>query len=288
MWERGELKEKGLAAFKANYWKCVLVALVLVFVAGGGGGASGRSVGSSFGNGFSNGLHMNEEKEDVDIDPDEAVEELKDAFAKEFQSSDGNPENIAIAVFAVLTAVMIAVMVAIVIAFAINAFLLNPVKLGCSKFFLNNLNEPAGLGTLIAGFEGNYMNVVKVLFFKDLYLFLWALIPIAGPFIAIVKRYEYLMIPYLLAEDPDMDKEEAFAESRSMMEGNKWNAFVLRLSFIGWYLLAIITFGILSVLYVTPYVESTFAALYDRLRYGYNNAGQDYIEGSYTDVNTAG
>ena len=39
MWDRKELKEKGKAAFKANYWKCVLVGLLLVLFATGTGRA---------------------------------------------------------------------------------------------------------------------------------------------------------------------------------------------------------------------------------------------------------
>ena len=43
MWDRKELKEKGKAAFKANYWKCVLVGLLLVLFATGTGASAGRS-----------------------------------------------------------------------------------------------------------------------------------------------------------------------------------------------------------------------------------------------------
>ena len=48
----------------------------------------------------------------------------------------------------------------------------------------------------------------------------------------IIKAYEYSMIPYLLAENPNMSKQEAFAISKELMDGNKFNAFVLDLSFI--------------------------------------------------------
>ena len=50
------------------------------------------------------------------------------------------------------------------------------------------------------------------------------------------------------------------------MQGQKWKAFILDVSFLGWYLLAVITFGILAILYVTPYKNLTQAALYRRLR----------------------
>ena len=69
-----------------------------------------------------------------------------------------------------------------------------------------------------------------------------------------------------------MDKNEAFAKSKAMMKGNKWKAFVLDLSFLGWELLSLLTCGILSVFYVTPYVNATNAALYDALK------EKDYVE----------
>ena len=76
------------------------------------------------------------------------------------------------------------------------------------------------------------------------------------------------MIPYLLADNPQMTKEEAFAESKSMMQGQKWKAFVLDLSFIGWDILSGMTMGILGIFYVQPYKDGTHAALYEALRYG--------------------
>ena len=63
-----------------------------------------------------------------------------------------------------------------------------------------------------------------------------------------------------------MDYHEALARSRDMMEGNKWKAFVLGLSFILWDFLGAITFGIVKIFYVNPYRNLTFAALYDELK----------------------
>ena len=76
------------------------------------------------------------------------------------------------------------------------------------------------------------------------------------------------MIPYLLAENPEMSKEEAFAISKQMMDGQKWRTFVLDFSFFGWILLSGFTCGILAIFYVNPYVFSTQSALYEKLRYG--------------------
>ena len=47
------------------------------------------------------------------------------------------------------------------------------------------------------------------MFMKDLFTFLWTLLFIIP---GIIKGYEYMMIPYLLAENPDMSRQDAFAE----------------------------------------------------------------------------
>ena len=47
-----------------------------------------------------------------------------------------------------------------------------------------------------------------------------------------------------------------------MMNGHKWNAFVLDLSFLGWIILSALTMGILHIFYVGPYMDATDAELY--------------------------
>ena len=82
----------------------------------------------------------------------------------------------------------------------------------------------------------------------------------------IVKSYEYRMVPFLLSENPNMTKDEALKASSRMMKGNKWRAFVLDLSFLGWHILSAFTFGMLEIFYVAPYVNGTNAALYEALK----------------------
>ena len=101
------------------------------------------------------------------------------------------------------------------------------------------------------------------MFLRDLFIGLWSLLFIIP---GIIKSYEYRMVAYILADQPELTRKEAFELSRKMMNGNKWNAFVLDLSFIGWGFLAAITFGILGVFYVNPYIQHTDAALYLKLK----------------------
>jgi uncharacterized membrane protein len=73
------------------------------------------------------------------------------------------------------------------------------------------------------------------------------------------------MVPYILADNPDLGADKAITLSRKMMDGNKFNLFVMELSFLGWYLLGILAFGI-GFLFVNPYYNATEAQLYLVLR----------------------
>ena len=116
---------------------------------------------------------------------------------------------------------------------------------------------------IITAFSVGLLFNVATIFCRDLYTVLWTLCLIIP---GIVKSYEYKMIPYILAENPWISRKRAFEISKNMMDGEKWNAFVLDLSFIGWNLLSTITFGIVGVLYVNPYVNTTWAEFYKVMR----------------------
>lgn len=100
---------------------------------------------------------------------------------------------------------------------------------------------------------GICMNIV-VSFFT----FLWSLLFVIP---GIIAAYRYAMVPYLMAEFPDLGVMDAMNESKRLMKGNKWRLFCLQFSFIGWELLAAITCGIGS-LWVTPYIQAATAAFY--------------------------
>jgi len=73
------------------------------------------------------------------------------------------------------------------------------------------------------------------------------------------------MTPYILAENPDMDAMKAIDQSQEMMKGHKMDLFMLYLSFIGWYILAMLTFGI-GMIFLMPYINTTVANFYLELR----------------------
>ena len=87
---------------------------------------------------------------------------------------------------------------------------------------------------------------------------LWSLLLIVP---GIMAGYSYAMTDYLLAENPELTPGEAMAQSKALMDGNRWRLFCLQLSFIGWSILASLTFGI-GELFLTPYVSAAEAAFY--------------------------
>ena len=95
-----------------------------------------------------------------------------------------------------------------------------------------------------------------------IFTFLWSLLFLIP---GIVKSYSYAMTYYILADNPDMAPTDAITESRKMMDGNKWRLFCLDLSFIGWYLLSILTLGILA-LWISPYNMMARAEFYESLK----------------------
>lgn len=87
----------------------------------------------------------------------------------------------------------------------------------------------------------------------SLYTILWALIPLAGIFIAIVKGYAYGLSIYLAKDNDQIGYNDAITKSRTLMNGKKRDRFMLTLSFIPWILLSLITMGLANI-YVIPYM----------------------------------
>ena len=150
--------------------------------------------------------------------------------------------------------------VVILIVLVAKVFVGNLLKMGGYRFFILNQTAQPGIGTLLDGFRsGHYVNIVLTMFLRDLFTALWSLLLVVP---GIVKHYEYLMVPYIIAENPAMDYKEAFQISKQMVDGEKMEAFIMDLSFLGWYLLSAVTCGLLAIFYVNPYVQASFAEMY--------------------------
>ncbi len=239
---RGLLKANAKNTLSRSYWSCVLAGLVLALATGALGDvpspgnytlttARGGSA-DHFGQGI-NGY-----------DPTQVFDEL-------FGSA-----NIPLYMLETFIAVMTIIMV---ISVLITIFLLQPLEVGCRKFFIDARENNFDLGDMGTGFSSCYMNVVEIMFKRQFFIFLWSLLFIIP---GIVKAYEYRMIPYILAKDPGIPSREAFRRSKQMMTGSKFDAFIFDLSFFGWFLLDAISFGLAGIFYVKPYYYNACAEFY--------------------------
>ena len=151
------------------------------------------------------------------------------------------------------------------VSLAITVFLKNVVEVGQYRFCMESRLAPSRFERLFHGFQcgsKNYGNIVFCLFLRDLWVFLWTLLLVVP---GIIKGYQYRMVPYILAERPDMPYQRAFELSKQMTDGEKMEMFVLDLSFIGWWILGGLCCGI-GVLFVNPYYQASWAELYTALR----------------------
>lgn len=137
-----------------------------------------------------------------------------------------------------------------------------PLTLGVAKTDLK-LVRGGGDVEIANAFEGfnNFVNAFVLGLLRTIFIFLWSLLLIVP---GIIKAYSYSMSFYILADNPQMDGSSALKLSMELMHGRKWKLFCLDISFIGWFLLCILTFGIL-LFWVTPYHDVARAHFYQEI-----------------------
>lgn len=142
-------------------------------------------------------------------------------------------------------------------------FVTLPFEVGNCRFYIDAHYTEPKYRQLLHGFAVNYPNVVKIQFLRVLKVTLYSLLLFIP---GVIKSYETFMIPYLLAENPNLNAREAFRTSRRMMEGNKLNVFLLNLSFIGWIFLSTVTGGLAYIIFVGPYYDAALANMALRIK----------------------
>lgn len=261
MWDRKSLKQKGNQAFRVNYLKCLIMALVISFFVNGG---------------YETFTSNSDEKDEDSIISVEQLQEQYDLTEEQAQEIRNLiTEFDSSGIYSVLVN---GFTVPTLLIMLLTIFVFNVLEIGGDRFFIENSRlvrqrgqmEPGqphqpgqepSLGSNIAyAFRsGNYGTMALAMFLRELFIALWSLLFVIP---GIVKMYEYRMVPYIMADHPEMSWQEAFQRSKEMMYGSKWDTFVLDLSFIGWYLLSAITYGIVGILYSNPYYYATCAELY--------------------------
>ena len=121
--------------------------------------------------------------------------------------------------------------------------------------------EEVDLGVLFAGFQ-EYSRILSTKLLQAVYTFLWSLLLLIP---GIIKYYSYGMTDYILKDEPELCNNAAIESSMAMMEGNKMKLFLLDLSFIGWAILCLFTFG-LGFFVLQPYMQVARAAFYEDLK----------------------
>ena len=136
-------------------------------------------------------------------------------------------------------------------------------EVGGRKYFIRLSQGDSDLSNLGFAFrKKRYFNIFITMFLRSIYLFLWTLLLIIP---GIIKFYAYRMVPYILADNPEMKPGEAIKLSQKMTQGEKLNIFILDLSFLGWFILGALALGI-GILFVQPYYDATNAELYLNLK----------------------
>ncbi|MBQ2750993.1 MAG: DUF975 family protein [Oscillospiraceae bacterium] len=165
--------------------------------------------------------------------------------------------------FAELMAIIGVMMLTAFAGSIITVFVAGPISVGEKRYFLEGTQYRFDINNILHGFTcGKYLNVVFTNLLVNIFTALWTLLFIIP---GIIKGYAYAMTPYILAENPNIKPMQAINLSCRMTKGHKLELFVLGLSFIGWYMLGALAFGI-GTAFVVPYDRATHAQFYLALR----------------------
>lgn len=135
------------------------------------------------------------------------------------------------------------------------------VEVGYAKFNMDLIDGEEGRLETLFRYAKQWGTMIAAELLQAVYILGWMLLFIIPGLIA---AYRYSLTSYILAENPEMDANDAITRSKELMKGNKWRLFCLRFSFIGWDILSILTLGI-GDLWLTPYQNAATAAFYREL-----------------------
>lgn len=117
-----------------------------------------------------------------------------------------------------------------------------------------SINKKFNIEKIVSGLNGDTLaNRIVLSVIKNLYIFLWSLLFIIP---GIVKSYAYALAEFIAMENPEMSASDCLRLSQERMDGHKKELFLLDLSFIGWHILCMFTFGI-GYLFLAPYMAQT-------------------------------
>ena len=121
-------------------------------------------------------------------------------------------------------------------------------------------------GKIIAGLQtlGNTVLIhPKEVFEMPINIFIFGCIMlIAGIILCIIQRLPYVLSYMIVYDNPNLSSKEVIDKSKNLMIGNKIKYVALQLSFIGWMILGIITYGI-GFIWIIPYMKASNICFYE-------------------------
>lgn len=246
MWSRDTIKNYAKSFLREHYWKAFVVCLIALVVTGGA--SSNNSNNKSTNDNF-----LNENQIIRDIQNNSFIE--SDNFV--VRNTGRFLRNTPLRYFILGTLPMmffIFGIILITVGFA--------VEVGVTRFFLEGFKGNASISNVVSTFNSReYWTIVKTQFLRKFYNVLWTLLLVIP---GIIKHYEYSMVPYILAEEPDLGPNDIITRSRDITRGHKLDMLILDISFLGWYILGGFFCGV-GIVFVNPYREATYAKLYNVL-----------------------
>lgn len=273
MWTRARIKQEAKNSLRRfGYWMPLLITFVVGLVSGGtdsGDSAIASTTITHSANSNLQALLSGEfSSEHFNYYVTGALLEISEAIRSFFS----NP----LIAFTGAFIIIIGFIACVIIAFGWKAFVSGPLVVGMTRYFMEHRGFKSKFSRLFWCFKrGRYLNVAKIMLVREIKVFLWSLLLFIP---GIVKSYEYCMVPYILAENPEISCTRAFEISKDMTRGEKWKIFMLDVSFVGWRLLGLLCCCVGEV-FVMPYIEATYAELYQVMRekaHGLNYS--DYTE----------
>ena len=150
---------------------------------------------------------------------------------------------------------------------------LGPMTAGMNYFYTQVFQGRGNAVSVGTPFQQGFTNFGRKLggfLWMQLFIFLWSMLfSIPG----IIKTYSYSLTMYILGDCPNVTARNARKLSMRIMRGHKWQLFVFQLSFIGWIFLSGLTFGLLAIFYVIPYMQTAMAGFYLEAREDALNRG---------------
>ncbi len=286
MFNRFNLKKQGKEAFYRNWKSCIIICFIYTILVGGSFISLKTQINFDYANSIkkitinnidakTNSDIVNEFISNLSGNKLEEPPMFNNATRGVLSSLVNNVSKSGSFLFGVLNAInqiifkdhilaSIIIIIGAILSLFYWIFVSKVIEVGKARFFLeNNKYTKTKANKLLYPYNiGKTKNIAITMFLKNLYIILWSLTLIGG----IIKYYSYSLVPYILAENPNITSNKALKLSEEMMKGYKWAIFKLDISFIGYYLLGILTLNISNIVFATPYINCTKALAYLQIK----------------------